>query len=127
MRMKTLAEAACLALIATALAGPAAAQSLAGNYQDNRGGRSSTLSIAEAAGGRYRVQIEIGAPRCMGTVDAAGQMRGDSLIASQRESGQTCTLTIRRQGSALSVSENNCLLFHGASCEFSGIYQRRGR
>ena len=124
MRMKTLAAAVGVALLTILPVGPAVAQSLAGNYLGSGG---STMSISEIADGRYRVKMEIGAPRCGGAVDATGRMRGDSLVASPSGSGAACTLTIRRRGAALSVSENNCMSFHGASCEFEGIYQRRSR
>lgn len=127
MRKETLAVAIGALLIALSGTGSASAQSLAGHYEDNRNGRYSTLTISDAGGGRYRVNADIGVPRCMGTLNGTGRMSGDALVVSQREGGQTCTLTIRRRGNALSVSQNNCSMFHGASCEFTGLYQRRGR
>lgn len=127
MRKETLSVAIGVMLIALSGTGTASAQSFAGNYEDNRNGRYSTLAISDAGGGRYRVNADIGVPRCMGTLNGIGRMSGDALVVSQREAGQTCTLTIRRRGNALSVSQNNCSMLHGASCEFTGVYQRRGR
>lgn len=107
---------------------PAAdAQSLTGSWRDGRGGRNSVMTIAPGPGGSYRVNIEVAVPRCIGSIDATGRLAGGKLVATATEGGETCTLTIEPRGAGLSVSESRCLYFHGASCEFSGSYQRGSR
>jgi hypothetical protein len=111
------------------LAGMPAAesQSLTGTFRDSRGGRTNVMTITQGPGGTYRVNIEIAARRCMGSIDARGRLTGRTLIATATNGGETCTLTIEPAGSGLSVRENQCLYFHGASCEFDGIYQLGSR
>ena len=103
--------------------------SFEGSYADRRAGRDSDIAIRRLPDGRYSVKASLAWQRCMGQFEGAGTVQGDTLVASKSDGGETCTLTIRNRSGKLAVTERNCLFFHGASCEFEGLYgpARRSR
>jgi hypothetical protein len=81
---------------------------------------------SENAGG-YDVELDMagGGSGCSGSLVGNASSSGNRLVVRQAipdGSGQ-CTVTFTRNGSALSVAENRCSYFHGASCEFNGTLQ----
>ncbi len=103
----------------------AAASTFEGTYVAGSKSYAQELRITKRADGRLDVKAEVGARACTGEVEASGTADGDVLKAEARDGNETCTLTLRRTKKGLRVEEDNCSLFHGAACEFSGDYRKR--
>jgi hypothetical protein len=85
------------------------------------------LTIKKSADGGFDVSAFVGKKGCAGSVDASGSAEGDTLKAEAENEvhGGTCVLTLRRTKTGLRVQEDNCIEFHGASCDFEGVYRKR--
>lgn len=83
------------------------------------------LRVAKQADGRFKIDADVATPGCAGEVEAVGALQGDALKATAALDAENCTLTLRRTKKGVSVEEDNCLLFHGAACEFSGDCRKR--
>jgi hypothetical protein len=88
---------------------------------------SQALTITKS-GGRLRGTASVATRGCVGEFDGAGIPQGEELVLRASLDGRECRLTLRRTApSAIEVSEDQCLTFHGAACEFSGSYKRQAR
>lgn len=102
----------------------------AGTYDGTFEGGTGTVAIAEAdADGRFKVNLDVGAPGCAGQAEGLAAPAGDALVLTlDRGSDDTrvCQVGITRDGDSLEIEERNCLSYHGASCSFAGTAARRG-
>jgi hypothetical protein len=86
------------------------------------------LKIGPPHGGMSRITIDVGSPGCAGTTSGMASVQGNTLLLTKDSSGNECGLTIRRTASGATVKEDNCMIEHGASCDFnSGKPLRRVR
>ena len=122
----TVAVGPAVAALAIGAAIPAAGGTFAfeGRYAGGDRSYRQVLAIARRADGGFDVSATVGMDGCSGDVEARGEASGDTLTAEAVEDN-TCILTIRRVGTGLSVDATNCVRFHGASCDFAGLYRRR--
>jgi len=115
-------RASILALTAAlAIAGPAAA--FEGSYQGGYTGQ--TLDIKKTGAKTYALSFNVAVDGCAGAVDLNGTAKGKTLIGEANEDGNVCTITAKKTAQGLSVAEDGCLYYHGASCDFEGKYTRK--
>lgn len=106
---------------ALVIAGPAAA--FEGSYQGGYDGQ--TLKIKKTGAKTYALSFNVAVENCAGGVDLNGTAKGKTLVAVAKEDDNVCTITVKKTAHGLSVSEDGCLYYHGASCDFEGKYTRK--
>ena len=79
------------------------------------------LKIGPPQAGMSRVTIDVGSPGCGGGVSGIASVQGDTLLLTKDDSGNACRLTIHRTASTATVKEDNCMVDHGASCDFNSV------
>jgi len=101
----------------------------AGKYAGKGGGHSWSAKIAALKDGKYDVEMHVGSrqPPCAGDITALGEIRGGKLITQPPEKDDKCVVTISRNGTGISVSENHCTPWHGASCSFDSKMSKQRR
>ncbi|MGJ0392804.1 MAG: hypothetical protein ACR650_08625 [Methylocystis sp.] len=104
---------------------PADASAFEGRYVAGSKSYSQEIEIKKSGDGGYSVEASVATRGCTGEFDGAGAVAGDLLRATAVLEKESCTLILRRKKKGVSVEEENCLPFHGASCEFSGDYRKR--
>jgi hypothetical protein len=114
-----------LAALALVLVAPSAfAQSTV--YKSNEGGQTGELTLVRRSDGTLSVELEFRRRGCLGSIVASGRQQGSTIVAqaADRFPGQPrCTLRIDVRNKALVVTEEDCIMFHGASCEATGTYR----
>jgi hypothetical protein len=106
---------------ALAVAGPAAA--FEGSYQGGYDGQ--TLEIKKTGPKSYALSFTVALEGCAGGVDLNGTAKGKTLVAMAKEDDNVCTITVKKTAHGLSVAEDGCLYYHGASCDFEGKYTKK--
>lgn len=85
------------------------------------------MSIKPAAGG-FNVDLNVSSPSgCAGSIEGVGSVVNNVLTLTKKEGDQVCTVTIRFEGEAAEIDENNCSYYHGAACGFSGVLNRKNQ
>lgn len=121
------AQAAAFLLGACCMLAAAPASAFEGRYTAGDTLYSQALTITKS-GDRLRGKASVATRGCVGEFDGTGRPNGSELVLRAVLEGRECRLTLRRKpGSTLEVSEEQCLTFHGAACEFSGSYKRQAR
>jgi hypothetical protein len=107
--------------VALAAAAPAAA--FEGSYN---GGYAGQTLVAKKTGPKtYALSFSVAIEGCAGGVDLNGKAKGKTLVATIKEDDNLCTITLKKTSRGLSVTEDGCLYYHGASCDFEGQYTRK--
>jgi hypothetical protein len=106
---------------------PALAQQsdFVGKYSAGKAGYRWTAVIAPGAVGAFKVKLEVTSPQCSGALETTGQLKGGAIVTAPPEKGDDCQITISKAGRGIAIKENKCLMWHGASCEFSGQLNRQ--
>jgi hypothetical protein len=116
----------CLILAAAATTA-AAAPEFAGKYASSRGGYRQNAEIARTAAG-YSVSIVVGTKGCSGLFEGAGTVQDGKLVARLTDADakdNKCRIEISRNAKGIAVHEYECLMWHGASCDFEGTLRKR--
>jgi hypothetical protein len=119
MRIYTFAAILCGFTLAAANAAD-----FAGKYTFSRGGYSQEADIALAADGAYKVEVYAGTDGCSGAFEGVGNIEGANLVARTTEKDDACRLVFSRTRAGVRIDEDNCLNWHGASCDFNGTLRR---
>jgi len=100
-----------------------------GNYAGKGGGYSWSAEIAAGKDGKFDVSVDVGSrqPACSGDLTAVGEIRGGKLITQPPEKDDKCVLTISKNGNGISISEDACTPWHGASCSFDSKMSKQRR
>jgi hypothetical protein len=106
---------------ALAIAGPATA--FEGSYQGGYDGQ--TVEIKKTGNKAYTLSFNVAVEGCAGGVDLNGTAKGKTLVGVASEDGNVCTITVKKTARGLSVAEDGCLYYHGASCDFEGKYTKK--
>ncbi|MEW9586978.1 hypothetical protein [Paraburkholderia sp. DGU8] len=90
------------------------------------GGDMSLRTItADSDKGLVVAHAEVGAQGCAGDFVGIGQLKGNSLRLSpfvKDSDTASCVVTVSfdKTGKKAKVSEDGCMSFHGAACDFDG-------
>ncbi|MDO9414380.1 MAG: hypothetical protein Q7T81_17555 [Pseudolabrys sp.] len=103
----------------------ASALAFEGTYDASDRGMEQGAVITKARDGTYKVNVSVGARGCMGEFDGIGKVEGKTLIVRKPDKTDTCKLTLTQAGKTLSVKEDRCLTWHGASCQFEGTLRKQ--
>lgn len=104
-----------------------AAPAFDGEYEFSEGGYSQSIEIKKKPNG-YSVLMAVGMEGCSGAFEGSGTVEGDTLVAKldgEDAKDDPCRLRITRKGNRLKVEEQECLAWHGASCDFNGTLRKR--
>lgn len=121
---------ACLAWL-TPNVSSAAEEGLVGKWAGpGEGTVTANVRADPARPGHFVAEIETKSGACMGGVEVSGRL-GDLAVATAKppyESEAVCRIELRLLGpDRLRVTEvDNCIIFHGAACGFTGELTRRG-
>lgn len=96
-------------------------------YEGMTDGAEGSLFLRDKGNGGYFVSMAMGSRNCAGSVRGHATARGDTLTLRVRDEPDLpiCVLTLRRSGRTITVSEQDCISFHGASCAFDGTLTRK--
>jgi hypothetical protein len=108
---------------------PAAAQQsdFVGKYSAGKAGYRWTAVIAPGAGAGFKIKLEVTSqrPPCSGALETTGALKGEEIVTAPPEKGDDCQITISKAGRGIAIKENKCMMWHGASCEFSSQLNRQ--
>ena len=117
-----------LPITASALVGFApAAAAFEGKYASSKSGYRQSAEIARTAAG-YSVSIAVGTKGCSGLFEGAGTVQGSKLVARVNDpdaKDDKCRIEISRSPKGIVVQEDQCMTWHGASCDFEGTLRKR--
>lgn len=115
-----------IATVIALIAAPslAVAADFAGKYASHRGGYSQEADITAAAAGTYKVGVYVGIEGCSGAFEGVGRIEGATLVAHLTEKDDACRLTISRTSTGITITEDKCGAWHGASCDFNGTLRK---
>lgn len=113
-----------LAAIFCGLTFAANAADFTGKYTSARGGYSQEADITAAADGTYKVGVYAGIEGCSGAFEGVGHIEGAKLVAHLNEKDDACRLTISRTATGITITEDKCGAWHGASCDFNGTLRK---
>ncbi|MFS2013398.1 hypothetical protein ACCD06_26630 [Azospirillum sp. CT11-132] len=96
-------------------------------YEGMTDGADGSLFLREKGNGGYFVSMGMGSRNCAGSIRGHATVHGNSLILRLKEVADMpdCVLTVRKSGRTVTVSEEHCMGFHGASCAFDGTLTRK--
>jgi hypothetical protein len=90
-----------------------------GNYQGSAAyGGNLAVSVE-----KQRFKIEVTRPGCQGDTEGTLRPAGKDrwrVVPDESYSSLQCVIGIRRKGNGFSITEKDCLNYHGASCSFDG-------
>ena len=72
----------------------------------------------------FNVVLDVSAENCAGNIEGSAQLNGKTLTLRKKENDQTCIITANFNNDQVEVSEDNCVLYHGMACGFSGTLER---
>jgi len=74
----------------------------------------------------YKIALHVSGPSgCIGSIDGAGPLYGDTITLTKEKDGRVCTISIKfKTWDTAEVSENNCSDYHGTACGFRGALKR---
>ena len=102
----------------------AAASAFEGSYASGGRDFSRSAKISSNGPGTYRVDLTVTARNCTGELEAYGEVVRGSLVATPPTQDDPCKVTILRRGTGIVIREQQCLNWHGVSCDFSGALNR---
>jgi hypothetical protein len=119
---------AILLLLTLGVLDPSPSLAFEGRYRAGSQGYRQDLTIKRRDADSYNVELGVGTEGCSGYLDGIGRVEGATLVVRSpppADPDDKCVVAISRKGVKLDVTEDNCNYWHGASCEFSGIYKKR--
>lgn len=122
---------AALVLIAAPVASLSQDAGPAGTYRRS-GPYDQTFKVrAGREPGSFFGSFSVATRGCTGSVDAPGRATGlqEVVFTERDDGGSLCRITMRFGPGfrTVAVSEDDCLYWHGASCDFEGKLKRVGR
>ena len=88
-------------------------------------GGTGTFQARRISNTEFNIRMSVGGPRCAGDVEGTAVINGPSLNLVRTEDGAGhCGLKATLAGNAVTISENQCADYHGASCAFGGTLTR---
>lgn len=130
MQMRILCKAFILAgaISFVGTAGFGAVNQWAGHYRVGMRPAYGDIHISNASATSYAVKIEVARGSCTGEIQAIGRLEGDKLVTAPPDSYVSCILTISKAPGGISVAQSDgCAAYHGAACDFEGVYSRQAR
>jgi hypothetical protein len=118
-----------IALVALFIEAPAAGFAFEGKYLVGDEGYHQFLDIRKAPDGGYDVAFELSNRGCEGGLEGRGRVESGALRIRPKspDASDACVVTAKRRGDALAVKESRCSAWHGAACDFDGLYEPRGK
>lgn len=123
-----------LALLVAPVLAHADASALAGTYTKSSHGSGAQVVVKPLDATHAKVSIDVGAAGCAGQVEGTGTVAGNTVhlrVPSTMATDGMCSIDLVFSGSRIKISEDSCLEFHGASCDFtetgSGAFHRKAR
>jgi hypothetical protein len=96
---------------------------IVGEWAGQLGGDGSMTVTKSGAG--YQAELGVNVPSdCAGTFTGQGQLNGSLLKLVDPVEKNSCVVTVNFDSGTAKVSENNCLYYHGASCDFNGTLKK---
>lgn len=96
------------------------ASAFEGKYAGGTKGYRQSATITRAPNASFRVKLEVVTRGCFGGFEGLGRIKGTNLVARSGDKADPCEIVISRRPGGISVQERDCLMSHGAACEFSG-------
>ena len=74
----------------------------------------------------YKIALHVSGPSgCIGSIEGAGPLYGDTITLTKEKDGRVCTISIKfKTWDTAEVSEKNCSDYHGTACGFHGALKR---
>lgn len=72
----------------------------------------------------FDVILDVSADNCAGNIEGSAQLIGKTLILHKKENDQTCIITAEFDNDHVTISEEDCTLYHGMACGFSGTLEK---
>lgn len=72
----------------------------------------------------FDIVLDVSAQNCAGNIEGKAQLIGKTLTLRKKENDQTCTITANFSSDHVTVSEDDCTLYHGMACGFSGTLEK---
>lgn len=72
----------------------------------------------------FDVVLDVWNENCAGNIEGSGQLIGSTLTLRKMENDQTCTITANFAKGQVTVTEDDCMFYHGMACGFSGTLEK---
>lgn len=72
----------------------------------------------------FDVVLDVSSENCAGNIEGSAQLNGKILTLRKKESNQNCIITANFNNDQVKVSEDDCMLYHGTTCGFSGMLEK---
>jgi len=99
--------------------------SFEGRYAASRGHGFRQSAVITRKDGAYKVLLTVKSRLCTGELEAYGEVKAGKLVAETDSKDDPCRVSITRHGAGIEISEQKCLNWHGAACDFNGKLKRR--
>lgn len=97
-------------------------ESIVGTWKGELEGEGE-MKIEERPNGYY-LSLAVSAGNCAGSLSGLASLSSQTLTLSKNEDGVSCSITAKFTGDLVEINEDNCTVYHGASCGFSGTLQK---
>ena len=81
------------------------------------------MQIAPSQNG-FDVVLDVSTENCAGNIEGRAQLICMTLTFRKKENDQTCIITAQFNNNRVTVSEEDCTLYHGMACGFSGTQEK---
>lgn len=72
----------------------------------------------------FDVVLDVSAENCAGNIEGNAQLNGRTLTLRKKENDQTCIITANFEKDQVTLTEDDCMLYHGMACGFSGTLEK---
>jgi len=72
----------------------------------------------------FDVVLDVSTENCAGSIEGGALLNGKTLTMRKKENDQTCIITAIFNNDQVKVSEDDCMLYHGTACGFSGMLEK---
>jgi len=72
----------------------------------------------------FDIVLDVSTENCGGKIEGRAQLNGKTLTLRKKEKDQTCIITANFEKGQVTVMEDNCMLYHGMTCGFSGTLEK---
>ena len=72
----------------------------------------------------FDVVLDVSTENCAGNIEGSAQLNGKTLTLRKKENDQTCIITANFEKGRVTVMENDCMLYHGMACGFTGTLEK---
>lgn len=84
---------------------------------------SVSMDITTSNNG-YNISMGAGAEGCGGGIDGYGILTGNILMLKQKDGEDPCSIKIEFNDNVAEITEEDCMTYHGAACDFSSTVQK---